>query len=284
MPNLYTHHRFGTLLLPKLSPKLQKICQEFSELYFLGQQGPDILFAHPKLLLQKNDPGHLLHRESGRNFLLRQKKWFQNAEKQKAAAAYLLGSMCHFILDSLVHEEVYKMENSFFDHYTIETELDRSYLLLDGEQATKFPLHEIIPSPKNCREILPAFYQDFPKVNEEVMEQCVRYFKNVKKFFLTPRYFKEKLLLAFMSLPKINKYKGFIMPSYVHPEAKQSFQILHQKFLLALQLAPQLLENALNFFEKNEELLPFFFRDYEGNLLDETGKAPKLLPTVNFPL
>lgn len=269
VPNIYTHHRFGLLLRSKLPKFLQDICNQHPDFYFLGQQGPDILYAHPKLLLGSKRAGDIVHRQSGKKFLEIQKTWKEQLLASPEALAYLLGSLCHFILDAFAHEKIYKMQHSAFDHYTIETELDRSYLRLDGKDDRSFPLESLIHINPNYPQTLLPFYSQVPNLNETILKNSIQYFKSSKALFFAGHTLKEYLLMSLMSLPFLRKYKGFVMRSEIHKNAKQSFELLNETFLYALDQAPKLLENAYNFLTKDEELLPFFNYNYEGVWLGE---------------
>lgn len=269
MPNIYTHHRFGFLLRPKLPKTLQDICYAYPDFYFLGQQGPDILYAHPKLLWQTKRAGDVVHRQSGKQFLELQKKWKDELLASPKSLAYFIGSLGHYILDAVAHEKIYKMQHSQFDHYTIETELDRSYLNLDGKDAKHFPLESLIHFNEDYAKILPPFYTQVKGANGAILNQSIQIFKKTKAFFFASHRLKENFLLALMSLPALNKYKGFIMRSEIHKNAEKSFLQLNQAFEYALEQAPQLIENAYLFLIKEENLLPFFNYNYEGLWLGE---------------
>ena len=124
MPALYAHKRFGEEVIANLPPSFADIIQKYPTAFYLGTQGPDILFYHQPI--RKNPiktKGMDTHLTSADGFFITQAKRLLNDKDEKngayvqnkdgkylpnsAYAAYIMGFICHFTLDVHVHPHVY---------------------------------------------------------------------------------------------------------------------------------------------------------------------------------
>lgn len=131
MPAAYSHDVFGRIVLKKAPKELKNLLSEHQQAYRIGLQGPDILFYYR--FWQKNGIsrlGHLLHEQPAADFFESRRKYLADDEK----AAYILGFLCHFMLDSACHPYIARaMEIYGVGHDELETELDRALLLRTGK-------------------------------------------------------------------------------------------------------------------------------------------------------
>ena len=116
MPAIFTHVQFGKDVIASLPYTFSKLARMHPQCFYLGTQGPDLLFYH-KPLKRKNNPtrkkGWALHEIApeefflnGAQFLLNDKSNYDaegNFTPQSKEAAYLLGFLCHFSLDYSLH-------------------------------------------------------------------------------------------------------------------------------------------------------------------------------------
>ncbi len=141
MPAIFTHIQFGKEVAALLPPPLRELTEKYPKPFYLGTQGPDILFYHKPMKKKEKNPARKLgwdmHAVSSAQF-------FQNAAKllcedennrdeignfapKTAEAAYILGFLCHFTLDSACHPAIDKASVNGLTHGKIESELDKYF-------------------------------------------------------------------------------------------------------------------------------------------------------------
>lgn len=268
MASIYTHNRFGLLLKESLSKEYQKIIENYQDLYLLGQQGPDIFFFNLKTTMKKGSPGMVIHEQSGKQYLDNIKDMLRKHPRNTAYAAYFLGSLCHYILDSKIHKTVEELKTENYTHLDIETELDRYYIIKDGYKGVDFHLENIIPQTKQVYEIVPSFYEKYEGASSKVVIDGIKGFSKIKKLFHAETSFKINLLsLALKIVRKEKKFSGLIMRLKPFEESVKSNEILSKIFDDTLKIAPKLIDNAFGYVYDNKELIDDFNINYDGIML-----------------
>ncbi len=139
MPAIFTHIQFGKEVVEELPAHLRKLAKEYPAPFYLGTQGPDILFYHKPLKKKSKNPArkkgwdlHAVPPETffvnGARLLLSDERNFDgegNFRPDSPEAAYLLGFLCHFTLDSACHPEIDGNSKNGLTHGKIESELDK---------------------------------------------------------------------------------------------------------------------------------------------------------------
>ncbi len=138
MPAIFTHVYFGESVAKTLPPALQALIARCPQCFYLGTQGPDLLFYHKPAKSKAKNParkkGWDLHEVAPEAFFLRAAKLLTaNAttwdnEKNAPLAAYVLGFLCHFTLDSQCHPLIDGASVNGLTHGKIESELDKYFL------------------------------------------------------------------------------------------------------------------------------------------------------------
>lgn len=138
MPTTYAHDLYGKMVYQRLNPELKKVIKRHQTTYQIGLHGPDILFyVRPFHSNRFNQMAHRLHQEEARGFFEKGRRLYQRTQDEEILV-YLLGFICHFMLDSTCHPYIGKyMEKTGAGHDEIETEFDRSLMLMTG----KDPFH-----------------------------------------------------------------------------------------------------------------------------------------------
>ena len=176
MPAAYAHMVFGkevTAILPIAS---QELSSRYPELFGIGLQGPDILFYyHPSDTQSYVLYGHNIHKRPAADFFcnaLEQMEKLADVEKEKATA-YLMGFLCHFILDSNCHPIVRKHTiPGKASHRQIEKEFDRFLMEKDKVRPEWFiPWTRTVPMAEKHAEIIGLFY---PEAGEKVIRRGIR--------------------------------------------------------------------------------------------------------------
>ena len=150
MPAIFTHVQFGKDVVATLPPFFSRLVEAHPQCFYLGTQGPDPLFYH-KPLKSKNNPirqkGKDLHAVAPEAFFLRGAKLLledgENYDKgsfkpQSKEAAYLLGFLCHFILDTTLHPYIDENSVNGLTHGKIESELDKHVFRKNGKRIRGF--------------------------------------------------------------------------------------------------------------------------------------------------
>ncbi|MDO4633286.1 MAG: zinc dependent phospholipase C family protein [Eubacteriales bacterium] len=145
MPTTYAHDLFGKLVYRKLDPEAKRLIHAHQEAYLIGLHGPDILFYYrPFCRNHVTKLGHRMHSEDAYLFFDRAKKVYQSTQ-DPALLAYLMGFICHFMLDSTCHPYIaHYMRMTGAGHDEIETELDRELMLRTGKDPFQYLTAKVI--------------------------------------------------------------------------------------------------------------------------------------------
>lgn len=155
MPTTYAHYRFGCDVLHMLEgqqapsgsaatadrPSLADIIKKERELFDWGVHGPDLCFYyHPLRDNAVFRAGRYYHKKTGRQFFRQQaellRKQTAHADESTDSTApyisYLLGVLCHYVLDRECHPYVAEKESDGFSHDGLEAYFDRFLIQQDG--------------------------------------------------------------------------------------------------------------------------------------------------------
>lgn len=160
MPSAYAHYRFGQQVLALLPAGLQARIRPHQALYDIGLHGPDILFYYEPLHAHPiNRLGNEMHDRPGAEFFAPAQKRLARADRPDAALAYVLGFLCHFVLDSRCHPYINRLTaDTPLTHAHIEAELDAVLMARDGLDPTRYaPVRHIRPTAENAAVIAPFF-------------------------------------------------------------------------------------------------------------------------------
>lgn len=264
MACIYTHNRFALEVLPKLSEEAQDIARSHMDLYRFGNQGPDLYFFNFRMAVKKNAPGTFIHDRPGKNFIIKNVPVIKRAGLNSETGAYMIGSILHFILDSHIHPTVNKLVTPTYSHLDIETELDRFYMILDGNDPFVFRQEDIIPDSALAKYIYPL-YKGYPDVNLKETEKAMRDFKKVRKFFHPSSQAKENFLLTVMKIPGLSQFSGQILRQEPLRPAAYSNKVLAELIDETMEKAPELLKAAMDFIKGEVDTLPEEFNcNYNG--------------------
>ena len=133
MPAGYTHYCFGKDVYKHLDDQnIKDLLLRNENCFLIGLHGPDIFFYE-----RWNKIARKMHQEKANTFFEKA----QDIIQSEAQLAYILGFICHYLLDSQMHPYIKKMiKNTNMDHFEIESDYDR--LLL--KRSHQDPLHKEI--------------------------------------------------------------------------------------------------------------------------------------------
>lgn len=199
MPAIYAHYSFGKKVFKGLPVSLKRIVSRYREEYCAGLQGPDFLFFYnPFRKNQYGDLGDQLHDETASVFLERAVKILNITGIDSPEGAYILGFICHFMLDSSCHGLVEEMvKETGVSHSRQETELDRYMLELDGKDALKYPIHRLVNTSQELAETMSVFYKGVSTYTVRVSQERMRL---IRRILWCPCTVKRKLLAGSMDI------------------------------------------------------------------------------------
>ena len=150
MPTTYAHDLFGKMVYHRLDPEIQEKIKKYQTTYQIGLHGPDILFyVRPFHKNRFNQMAHRLHREEAAGFFERGRELYQKTGNEEILV-YLLGFICHFMLDSTCHPYISEyMKKTGARHDEIETEFDRALMIRTGKDPFHYQPGSVIRIEKN---------------------------------------------------------------------------------------------------------------------------------------
>lgn len=243
MPAFYAHDRFGQKVFDRLKGETKEIVEKYYKQFEIGLQGPDLFFFfRPYGKNKVVTYGNHLHEISAYPFFEHSARIANLAGEDSASYAYLLGFICHFILDSECHPYVAEMiEKTGVQHLEIEEEFEKLLLRKDGKDPLAYKLHRLIPTDTDTAEAIVPFY---PKVDARTVWESLIWMKLVKALFRAPHRGKRTLLTACMkAVGKYDYFKGLMHQPKDHPMCKESNEGLMMRFDEAIDLAVTMIES-----------------------------------------
>lgn len=121
MPAGYTHYCFGKDVYKHLDDQnIKDLLLRNENCFLIGLHGPDIFFYE-----RWNKIARKMHQDKANTFFEKA----QDIIQSEAQLAYILGFICHYLLDSQMHPYIKKMiKNTNMDHFEIESDYDRLLL------------------------------------------------------------------------------------------------------------------------------------------------------------
>lgn len=112
MAGLFSHLISGKSVTLNLNKEQQNLISKHQQAYYLGTQGPDLFYYYyTRIFYRSVRPlGQILHKEKVGKFLselVYNTKHIKNTEQREVATAYLLGYLCHYVVDAYTHPYVY---------------------------------------------------------------------------------------------------------------------------------------------------------------------------------
>lgn len=208
MPTTYAHDLFGRAVMHHLSGQTAQVVKEYPAAYRAGLQGPDILFYYVPFRKNKvNELGNQIHEEEAFGF-------FENcreaAQKDPELGAYVLGVLCHFLLDSTCHPLIrIEEEKTGKAHDAIESDLDQDLM----EQTGKDPFHYkpavfLRPSRRFTGKLLAVY----PGLSKRELRLSMISMRILTGILVCGTKAKRTLLLSAMKLLKADGFAGHVIP------------------------------------------------------------------------
>jgi len=260
MPTTYAHYTFGVEVIECLDDELKRLISENIDLFNIGLHGPDVLFYNGALGSNPiNRIGHELHRENADSFFENAKKVINECSNADAACAYIMGFICHFMLDSECHPYIKQKENHEISHSEIETEFDRVLMMKNHLNPISFKTAVHIVPKLNYAECISLFYKD---ITYEDILKSLKSMKFYLNFLVAPGHLKRSIIITGLKLTgNYENMIGLIMnyeqnPAYI--EICENLQNLFSKAIIPTA-------NILNeYYKKLHDSQPINIRFYRN--------------------
>ena len=222
MPAAYAHHRFGQEVCALLPAEQQRMLRDHAGLFAIGLQGPDILFHyHPLTDNPVKGLGHGMHDRPGREFFAPAAELIRRTGERPQDLAYLLGFLCHFLLDTFCHGYVEEQDRRGpVSHVAMETAFDRMLMVRDGlDPLVHRPAAVLVPSRENGA-VIAGF---FPALTAAQVRRAIRGMVRDGDLLRTPGRGKERLLtLALKAAGQYESLGGMLMTRREDPRCRES--------------------------------------------------------------
>lgn len=275
MPAIYAHNRFGEAVTALLPEGLQQVIHSFPEALHLGFQGPDILFNYKPFTKNPiRQIGVDLHHLPAAEFFVQQAKTLlvqtENGEttyKKDAQTAYIVGFLCHFLLDATVHPDIYELEATGVSHGKIESELDKHLMRKDGKPTRGYNTADAF-SAKNwaaeaCAKTL--------GVSVKQARLAIKTMKTVNGFFSCKCEAFHTFAHALLKIAKMDrKFGDMFLHKQDDPACADCNQIVAEKLEAAVPFAAERIQDYFSRLAEiatTEKMDVFFDKLYTGGTL-----------------
>lgn len=265
LPSTYAHFRFGNEVLRRLPACLADEIENQKKLFLIGIHGPDLLFYYKPLSSnQINRIGYGSHKLTGAEFFGMRAEAFANSPNQEGFKSYLIGTVCHFALDSFCHPIILeKAGTSDMSHSEIELAFDRYLLACDGFDPVHHHLVDHIVPDRVSSSVIAHFYS--PASSEDIilalksMHSCIE--------LLTSRIpFKRQIFDAVLfATGNYEKMHGMLLPKNTGNRFGEVNAELEREFNKALEVAPEMVCEVLDFMGKKTSLGGLFQKTFSGS-------------------
>ena len=211
MASFYTHAYFGELVEKQLPSHIGEIVKKYPELYYIGLQGPDILFFYRGYYSNKiTKIGFGQHKKPGKEFFIPALEILRTCRNQEAGLSYLAGFICHFTLDSAVHPYIDTVEKEKgLSHAEIEAETDRYLMIQENLDYLRYVgADQVVCSSENA-EIISWFWKD---ISAKEIKVALQYMKRINRLFCAPGKIKRHIVYGGLRIiGQYNSLKGMII-------------------------------------------------------------------------
>lgn len=278
MPAFYAHKHFGEAVLKTLPHAFRENLKKFPEAFYLGTQGPDILFYHHPI---KKNPikkkGMDMHLTAADKFFLAQGKRLlsENSVAEingaylpvNASAAYIAGFICHYTLDVFAHPHVYEKQATGVSHGKIESELDKFLLRKNGKPIRGYNTAGEITSENGTAKACAATLD----VTESEAKLSIKTIRKINGWFSCKCEAFHVLAHCVLKIANMDrKFGDMFLHKKDDPACADWNDVLYQDFLSAIPKAAALIEeyfSTLPQIVKEGKIDVFFHNNYTGGTL-----------------
>jgi len=270
MPCIYAHNSFGKKVAAVLPEELKNIIENHKTEFEAGLQGPDFLFFyHPMFKLRTNQMGYWQHNQPLDKFLKKLLPFLRKEGTDSGTYAYMLGYLCHYILDSECHSFVIPISKQpGYNHIAIESEFDRHLLRKDGFRPITYPVWKKVTCNKNIVDTIHRIYEPLRLSKKQIREALLS--MKFYKWVLTCGHSLKRLLVRLLMKLSLHyeELAGHMMdirPKKYATRTNQSLQNIYDK---AINLSCELLQDFHLSVTEMKPLHNRFSCNFKSNVCD----------------
>lgn len=266
MPSAYAHYSFGQNVYTLLDKDLKERIDNHKEAFHMGLQGPDFLFFYYPLYKNSvNRVGYAIHYQPASVFFKKALPVIREKGDNSPEYAYLLGFLCHFMLDSESHPYVQsKVSALAFDHVEMETEFDKYLLMKNGIDPYTYRFTDLIFDDDALAKTIANVYRAYPTIRETNVKTSLHMFKIIKQFLYAPTTQKQKRIELLMKVTGQHKHmQGHVLRTESNPKADQTNPKLYSIYHDAVRKTALLLSEFHQAVQKGQELPKRLDRNFE---------------------
>lgn len=242
MPASYTHYSFGEEVYKRLSGDLKEVINKCKDAYYIGLNGPDILFYYKPLTKNAvKEYGHQLHKEIAAKFFERAKTYIAK-NQDEVCLSYILGFLCHFTLDSICHSYIGQAQKaSGLSHGFIEAELERAMMERNKVNPQRQNAGEHIKPNKEVAKHICNLYEGIDEGHIYKSLKAVRFYNSI---LTCENEVKRKFIKGVLKKIKGgDSFSDMIINLHPDPKAKDIINNLVNLYENALEEAIQLMSS-----------------------------------------
>ena len=199
-----------------------------------------------------------MHQEKANTFFEKA----QDIIQSEAQLAYILGFICHYLLDSQMHPYIKRMiKNTNMDHFEIESDYDRLLLKRNHQD----PLHKEIYEHIRFKEKEICTIQSFfPELSYLDIKKALKGLKRIDHLLKAPSFLKRGLIYGCFHLTfSFHKLQGLIINYHHNKEMEKYNDILDKIYQQALKEALIYLPLYIQNYKKHAPLPERYYHNYK---------------------
>lgn len=199
MPAIYAHYAFGKKVYKSLPEDLKQIVRNYKTEFVNGLQGPDpLFFFNPFHDTKVVALGNEIHAQKASVFLNPALKILAITGLDSPEGAYIMGFICHFMLDSSCHGFIGRtVKTTGISHTEQETEFDRYMMEAECWDALSFPTYQLVNASRDLAETMSVFYRG---ISTFTVQACQRRMRLIKRLLYCPGGLKRWILRSCVSV------------------------------------------------------------------------------------
>lgn len=268
MPSNVVHYYFSDCVLKELRPEIATIIKKNPRAFYVGAQGPDLLFY---LQLEKSPLsriGYDIHDEFVAEKIFSDSAQYAVWQQSDILKAFLFGQLCHYALDANLHPYIiqksndltsfYKENEKEYIHIIFESALD--YMCIKKclkKNSRLYRSHKNLKLGKNERAEIGRYFSEVtaPIMNREMSQKLGEKTLRLMKLFLWVsddvigiKYLLLRCVEKFMHMPKC--LSSFIRPMKEHKEedwmnlSRAPYPVFHNENLMSEKTIEERTEEA----------------------------------------
>ena len=206
--------------------------------------------------------GHRIHEEPACSFFQRAKIVINCCTAPDAGSAYILGFICHFMLDSQCHPYIRKkIEETKLSHAEIETEFDRLLMVENNLDPLSYKPTGHIIAKIEYAECISWFFEE---ISEEKILSSLKSMKKYLNFLVSPGKLKRFFIVKALKLTgNYENMAGLLMNYQPNPDCTDTSIGLRKLYSSAIMPTKNLINEFYENIHNPKSLNSRFQRNFE---------------------